>query len=294
MKVLLLGGTGFIGGLVQKQRPEWSWTALGSRHCDLLDPRQVNCLQGQYDVVLNCAGYFGGIVFNQIAQREILYRNQIIGMHVCQLVERIKPRKFVSIGSACLYPSTHERFLTESMIDSNSQYHPSVKYSAMAKLWLLQTMQVMDVGWEYLILSNVYGPGEHLDAERSHFVGSLINRIRHASGQIHLLGTGAAVRDFLYATDAAEAICRYCELAHSTNSATNIGTGQGTSIAEITEKLTAIADPNLAVVWGSSADDGVLHKVLSNSKMLDDIAYDPNTPIDKGLEQTWNWFRENV
>jgi nucleoside-diphosphate-sugar epimerase len=289
MKVLLLGGTGFIGRNIQAQRPDWSWTSIGSKNVNLMYEDQVDTIVGDYDILLNAAGFFGGIVFNQQYQREILFRNTIMYSNICKLVDRLKPKKFITIGSACVYPQDVINTMCEDQI-GREDYHPSVQYSAMSKQWILKTMQTMDIDWEFLMLSNVYGPGEHLDYEHSHFVGSFINKLKNSSGMVNMLGTGAGVRDFVYITDVAEAICQYCELTTSTRKPTNISTGQGTSIRAITEMLLNLVDPKLKLTWGDPSEDGVLYKVLDNHKMLQDINYQPPTTIEQGLEQTWKWF----
>ena len=289
MKVLLLGGTGFIGCNIQAQRPNWSWTSIGSKNVDLMYEEQVNAIVGDYDIVLNAAGFFGGIVFNQQHQREILYRNTIMSSNICKLVDRLNPKKFITIGSACVYPQDVINIMCEDQI-GREDYHPSVQYSAMSKHWILKTMQTMDIDWEFLMLSNVYGPGEHLDYEHSHFVGSFINKLKNSPGTVNMLGTGAGVRDFVYITDVAEAICQYCELTTSTRKPTNISTGKGTSVRDITEMLLNLVNPKLKLIWGDPSEDGVLYKVLNNHKMLEDINYQPPTKIEQGLEETWKWF----
>ena len=44
MKCLLLGGTGFVGQHIVKQRPDWTWTAVGTKHADLTDSNQLYML----------------------------------------------------------------------------------------------------------------------------------------------------------------------------------------------------------------------------------------------------------
>lgn len=290
MNILLLGGTGFIGRCLQRQRPTWAWTAYGSKDFDLTDSQSTDKIGGHFDIVLNCAGFYGGIVFNQKYQRQVLYRNMAITMNIGRLIDRIKPRKFISIGSACIYPITSQSIMSESLLGTSQEYHPSIYYSALSKSWLLQIMQTMDIDWEYLILSNVFGPREHLDYERSHFVGSLINKIRKSNQSIQMLGTGIAVRDFIYIDDAVESICRYCELPVATNSATNISTGRGSTIFEMTHNLVSYANPKLTIEWGSPNDNGVLYKVLDNSKMLSDIQFPVDRSIVDALHETWDWF----
>ena len=108
-----------------------------------------------------------------------------------------------------------------------------------------------------------------------------------------MIGTGEGIRDFIYIVDAAEAICRYCELETATCSISNISTGRGVSVLSVTNLLIDICKKDIDVVWGNPLDNGVLHKVLNNSKMLDNIGYDPSTSLEQGLEQTWNWIQSN-
>jgi len=291
MNVLLLGGTGFIGTILQQQRPNWNWTSLGSMQCNLEDTHIPMVIEGDYDVVINAAGFYGGIVFNKEYQHSILYKNTIMSMNVCRLVQWLEPKKFINIGSACIYPGAANGVMKEDLIGTGP-YHPSVKYSAMSKAWMLEAMRTLDVPWEYLILSNVYGPGEHVDVERSHFVGSMLNKIKSAGKKLNMFGTGLGVRDFIYTQDTAEAVCRYAEVATATNSPTNISTGQGTSVREMTQRLVDISKKSTDIVWGDPKDDGVLHKVLDNSKMLNDINFVPSTTIQNGLAKTWDWYNQ--
>ena len=290
MKCLLLGGTGFIGQKIQNQRPDWNWVSVGSKDYDLTNYQDLHKLHGNYDIVINAAGFYGGLPFNAKYQREILFRNTAIINNIARLVDMIKPKKLVNIGSGCVYPVSVTGDLSEQHIGS-LDFHSSIIYSAMTKHWLLQVTQNLNVPWEYLILSNVYGPNEHLSFERSHFVGSLANKIKNSTGIIDMFGDGSGIRDFIYVDDAAESICRYCELGKATNSVSNISTGQGTKIGDLTGQLLTISRRNLKIKWGDPKDNGILYKVLNNSKMLQDINYQPPTTLQQGLTSTWQWIQ---
>lgn len=164
----------------------------------------------------------------------------------------------------------------------------------MAKQYQLDVMKTLDLPWEYLVITNVYGPGEPIDFEKSHFIGSLLNKIKNSSDTLTMIGTGVAVRDFIYIDDAAEAVCQIAELAEATNSATNISTGQGHSIREITEIAIKNIQKPLEIVWGDSRDDGLLHKVLNNNKLVKLTDFTPKTPLDRGLLETWTWINEST
>jgi GDP-L-fucose synthase len=291
MNCLLLGGTGFVGQQIQKQRPTWNWTSVGKDYADLTQHSSIDKLVDSYDVVINCAGMYGGLPFNQQYKDKIFDINVKINNNVCKLVSKINPKKFVHIGSACIYPA-NKSVLHENDI-TGADYHPSVSTSAKSKYHMLKKMEQLNVPWEYLILSNVYGPEEHLSFEKSHFIGALANKIFKADNNIEMLGTGVAVRDFLYTADMAEAVCRYCEKEQATQRPTNISTGYGHSIKQVLEKLLTISGKNINVTWGDKKDNGTLHKVLDNAKMLADINYVPEHSLELGLEKLWKWLTKN-
>ncbi len=288
MNVLLLGSTGWIGKNIQQQRPNWNWTGISTKKCNLEDSSQVDNIIGKFDVIIHAAGFYGGLQFNKQHKEEILFKNLQMNINVCRLVKRIKPKKFVIIGSACLYPS-YGKPLIESMI-GNRTFHSSVKYSAMSKINLLDLACALDTDFEYLVVSNAYGPGEHLSFEKSHIIGSLINKIKNSNGSLEMIGTGVGVRDYIYIEDVSEAVCRYAELKKVTNSCTNISNSKETSVQEIIKILSHLHQKHLNIIWGDPKDDGVLYKVLDNSKMQKEIDFKPKIGLREGLEKTWRSF----
>jgi len=289
MKCLLLGSSGFIGKNIQQSRPNWDWTFVNRSVCDLSDDSQIGRIDGDYDVIINSSGWYGGIVFNQLHRQEILYYNTKIHMNICKITSRLKPKKLINIGSACVYPG--KEVIHENDLKKGS-YHSSVLYSALSKIWMLEMMQSLDTPWEYLILGNVYGPGEHTSYEQGHFIGSVINKIKNANTELNMLGTGSGIRDFMYISNAAESIARYAELEYASNSHTNISSSNAYKISDITKKLVLLSKKDLDIKWGNSIDNGVDKKVLSNNKMISDIGNTVVTDIDLGLKKTWNWFNK--
>lgn len=290
MNCLLLGGTGFIGQKIAAQRPEWRWTIVGKQDADLSKETEITKLIGSYDIVINCAGFYGGLPFNTYNKDIIYSKNFNINNNVCKLVALIQPKKFVQISSACVYPDHGSYKLFEKDITGES-FHPSVIESGRAKYHMLELLKASNIKYEYLVISNVYGPNEHLDYEKSHFIGALANKIYQATEKVQLMGTGSAVRDFVFVTDMAEAVCKYCELESSTCLPTNISTGQGHNIKQIAELLIKQSKKDLQVEWGSSDQNGTPVKILDNTKMLSDIGYVPETDIITGLKRLWEWIQ---
>jgi len=287
MKILLLGATGFIGRSLAAIRPQWEWTLCNSTTFNLLN------FTGEidyHDVIINCAGWYGGLPFNKMHREQIMVKNTQIFATVDRITRQVKPKKVVSIGSGCIYPGNVKDKMTEDLIGTGP-YHESVKYSGIAKKLELDLLHQLPntIGWEFLILCNVYGPGEHTNSVKSHVVGGLIKKF--LNGNNKLLGTGTGIRDFFYITDAAEAICRFAEIP-STNSHTNISSGKGTAIKDLVKsiaKYTNVKD----LRWSNDPnDDGVPIKILDNKKMQSIIGSWEYCDLDTGVKNTVDFIKK--
>ena len=286
MKILLLGATGFIGSSLAAQRPNWSWTLCNSNTFDLTD---FSGSIDYHDVIINCAGFFGGLPFNLMHGSEIVAENAKMFATIDRIAREMQPAKTICIGTGCMYPGNSANSMTEDQIDTG-KYHTSVFYSGIAKRLSLDYLRQLpdNLGWEFLILSNVYGPGEPTDPLKSHVVGSLIQKFLNGNNQ--MMGTGSAIRDFLYISDAAEAICRFAEIP-ATNSHTNISSGQGTSIKDLVtyiSKHTGMLNPQWS---GNANEDGVAVKILDNTKMKSHIGTWQYKDIDNGILDTVNYIK---
>lgn len=296
MKILLLGASSFIGKDLFSCRPQWEWDLFDSTKCDLTDPEAVKKVKGNYDAVINCAGWYGGLPFNQTHAQDILVKNTAILAGVDRLIRQLEPRCTIAISSGCIYPGSSTDQMSEKLIGSGP-YHPSVAFSGMIKLLQLDMMRNLPshINWHYLVLSNVYGPNEHLDYLKGHAVGSLIRKLLTAQGPIEMIGTGNAIRDFFYISDVHEAICRYVEFSGGTKSPTNISSGYGHDIKTLVNHIANVLKFEQDISWSNNImQDGVARKVLDNSKMINEIGKWNFMPIDKGIENTVNYVKNSL
>jgi len=296
MKILLLGASSFIGKDLNLKRPHWNWDLYDSKVCDITDTSAIKKITGNYDAIINCAGWYGGLVFNQNNGHDILVKNTMILAGVDRLIRQLQPRCTIAISSGCVYPGFITNRITEREIGSGP-YHPSVAFSGMTKLMQLDMMKNLPdhINWHYLVLSNVYGPGEHLDFIKGHAIGSLIKKLVNATGTVEMIGTGNAVRDFFYIEDVHEAICRYVECSIETKSATNISSGNGYTIKTVVDHIANALDFTFDISWNGNTDqDGVIHKILDNSKMIKEIGDWPFVSIDTGLANTVQYVKNNL
>lgn len=289
MKILLLGATGYVGASLAALRPHWEWTLCNSTTFDLLN------FTGEidyHDIIINCAGWYGGLPFNKMHREQIMVKNAQMFATVDRITRQVKPKKVISIGSGCVYPGNLKDNITEELIGTGP-YHDSVKYSGVAKKLELDLLhQLPDtIGWEFLILCNVYGPGEHTSSEKSHVVGGLIQKF--LNGNNKLMGTGTGIRDFFYIKDAAEAICRFVEIP-ATNSHTNISSGKGTTIKDLVKPIAKYTNTQELKWSNNPSEDGVPIKILDNKKMQSTIGTWSYCGLDLGIKNTVDYIRNTI
>ncbi|MAV04691.1 MAG: GDP-fucose synthetase, partial [Flavobacteriaceae bacterium] len=73
----------------------------------------------------------------------------------------------------------------------------------------------------------------------------------------------------------------------------NIGSGEEISIYNLAKKLKNIIGFDGELVIDESMPDGNPRKLL-DSRKINKMGWKPTVDIDKGLESTYNWYKENI
>jgi GDP-L-fucose synthase len=150
----------------------------------------------------------------------------------------------------------------------------------------------------HLILTNLYGPGDSYNPERSHVVAALVRKwveaVMTRAPSVEVWGTGKAIREFLYVEDCADAIILAAEKYHDVTMPLNIGTGLGTSIRELAETIHAVSGYTGKMTWNPDKPDGAPLKVLDVTRMKQVLdGWTPPTSLREGLAKTIAWYRAN-
>jgi len=303
--VLVTGGCGFLG----KQIVQRLWARKASTYVprsaefDLVDFHQTMKMMETWkpDIVIHCAAFYGGIWINKLYPGDIYFKNLMMGANVIEASRKADVKKFVGVGTACSYPAhlDWDRDYKESDL-WNGICHESVRCYGMVKKMMAIQCEAYKKQWGFngihLLLANLYGEDDSYNPERSHVVAALIRKFVEAKmngeKEVEVWGSGRPVREFLYVGDAAEAIVRATE-AYDDVQPLNIGTGVGTSIKELVDKVSAIVGFEGEVRWNSSKPDGQMRKVFDVSRMKETLKWEPETSLVEGLGRTITWFRKN-
>ena len=302
-KVIVTGGSGFLGTpVVEILREKGAEVFVPRRRdYDLIQLQEsLRCFaEHRPEIVIHSAAFYGGIWINQMYPAKIYYENLMMATNVIEACRLSGVKKFVGVGTACSYPG----YLTGELNEEdlwNGPAHETVRNYGMVK----KMMQIQC--WAYkkqygfngihLILTNLYGPGDTYNPERSHVAAALVRKFVEATQRgdaaVEVWGTGKPVREFLFVNDAAEAIVRAAEI-YDDVAPVNIGTGIGTSIRELAETIQDVSGFAGTLTWNTEKPDGQMKKILDVRKMKTALQWQPPTALREGLEKTIRWYVAN-
>lgn len=301
--ILVLGSTGFLGKRVCKKLEERGlefFKSSLSLGVDLRDKEQTLKLfeKTRPDYVLNCAAYAGGIQFGYKHPAELFSNNLLMTINIFEAAKELNVKRIVNPISNCVYPAKATLFKEDEFWDG--PLHESVMVYGFARkaswigAWAYKKQYNVDV--INLVLSNMYGPEDHFEAERSHALGALVMKFVEAKRKNHsyvdVWGTGKPVREWLFVDDGAEAMIRAINIEPCIDPI-NIGIAKGISIIDMAEKIKEIVGYTGEIRLDPSKPDGALHKTVNGSLGEKLLNWKPDTNFDDGIKKTIQWYIEN-
>jgi GDP-L-fucose synthase len=302
--ILVLGSSGFLGKrvskLLNKKEKEYKTTSL-STGIDLRNFDEANNFfkKVKPEYILNCAAFVGGIQFGMKNAADIFRNNLQITLNLLELGKVHKIKRIVNPISNCAYPGDATYFKEEEFW--NGQLHESVmvyghaRKSSWVGSWAYSRQFKLDV--INLILSNMYGPEDHFEEERSHAFGALVMKIAEAYKNnlpsVSIWGTGKPIREWLHVDDGAEAMVRALEVEPYLDPI-NIGIGKGISIIELAEMISAVVGYKGKLVLDPSKPDGASKKTVDGSTGIKLFNWKPSRSLKKGVEETVEYYMNNI
>src|SRR5437660_6790378 len=237
-RVTVTGGAGFLGQHLVKRLEGFGARVFVPRQRDYnltaLDACMRCLLEHPCDVLFHAAAYYGGIGINVSEPARLYYSNLVMGANLMEAARLAKVEKFVAIGTACSYPGYLEGELKEQDLWAGPCHASVVNYGLTKKMMAVQAQaykKQYGLDSVHLILTNLYGPGDSYNPERSHVVAALVRKWVEAEmskgPSVEVGGTGKPVRELLYVEDCADAIGLAAEPYDDASRARNIRRGVG-------------------------------------------------------------------
>jgi GDP-L-fucose synthase len=305
MKYVVTGAAGFLGRhLVPRLQAAGHTVApLRSADCDLLRLDQVvDFLRRERpDRIIHSAAYYGGLGINGVEPATIYFRNITMGANLFEAARQVESvRKIAVVGTACSYPGRLENLMAEDDFWAGPVHGSVENYGLTKKIMSVQGrayFKQYGLASNHLVLTNLYGPWDSYNPNRSHVVAALVRKFVEAklagAPEVRLWGTGRPIREFLYIEDCADAIVEAAEAYADMNLPLNICTGIGTSIRELSETIRDLTAFDGELVWETDKPDGQAMKILDPTRARASLAWRPTHSLRDGLAKTIDWYRAN-
>ena len=301
-RVWVAGHTGMVGSALVRR--------LAQEYCDLLVvPHSELDLTRQHhverwmrimrpEVVLVAAARVGGIMANATYPADFLYDNAMIALNVLHAAVETDVQKLLWLGSSCIYPRDAEQPLVEDSLLTGPLEATNEAY-AIAKIAGLKLAEAYarQAGRQFFsaMPTNLYGPNDNFDPEKSHVLPAMIRRLDEArrTGQasVTIWGSGRPLREFLHVDDMADA-CIFLLKHHDAATPVNIGSGEEISIHDLAVLVADIVGFRGDILTDPSKPDGTPRKRLDTSR-LDRLGWKARIGLRQGIAGVYaEWLKK--
>ena len=187
-KIYVAGHRGLVGSAIWKNLQDKGYTNLVGRshkELDLLDGVAVRKFfdEEKPEYVFLAAAFVGGIMANSIYRADFIYKNLQIQQNVIGESFRHNVKKLLFLGSTCIYPRDAEQPMKEDVLLTSPLEYTNEPYaiSKIAGLKMCESFN-LQYGTNYIAVmpTNLYGPNDNFDLERSHVLPAMIRKIHLA------------------------------------------------------------------------------------------------------------------
>ena len=301
-KILLVGSSGFLGkNVFEKINNDNDVHVIsGKKDCDIsnIDELRSYIDDLDFEYVINCAAFVGGIAYGYKYPAEMLSINSKIANNIYEISKEKSVKLLINPIPNCVYPGHLDTYKEENLWDGPP--HESVFYYALAKRMSIALGSSYYAQYNLsscsVIMSNMYGPNDHFEENRSHAMGALINKIYKAKldkeKTVDVWGSGKQIREWLYVEDGADALIKCMDLSDG-NYLFNIGVGKGISIIDLANLIKERVEWDGEFNLDTTKPEGVLEKKVDGSMGKDTINWSPKFSLDEGVKKTIEWYEEN-
>lgn len=301
--VYVAGHRGLVGGAVWREL-EARGVELVGRTSSELDLRERDSVfaflaESRPSHLVLAAAKVGGILANATEPADFLSDNLRIQLNVMDAAHAFGVRRLLFLGSSCIYPKLAPQPISEDSL-LTGLLEPTNDAYAIAKIAGVLQVQALrrqhGVSYVSAMPTNLYGPGDNFDLQRSHVLPAMMRRMHEAKGRgdeaVLLWGSGMPRREFLHVDDLARAAVHVLE-HYDDSSPINIGVGQDLTIRALAELVAATVGYDGRVEWDAGKPDGTPRKLLDVSR-LTKLGWQAQIGLEDGIRSTYAWFLEHV
>jgi len=310
-KILICGGSGFIGRNLVENFSKNKKIKIYSTYykskkpnvknvkwirADLKSKKSVYNILKNKDVVIQAAATTSGA--KDILNKPYIHvtDNAIMNSLLLQASHDLGVKHFIFFSCTVMYPSQKKPIKELEIKNSNSIYKA---YFGVAKTKLF----IEDLCKFYSNLSpskftcirhsNIYGPHDKFDLNKSHFFGASVNKILNAKNSIKIWGSGHERRDLLYVDDLINFVKKVLSKQKNNFRIYNCGYGSHYSVNQIVNLIKKISRKKIKIENDLSKPSIKTSLALNTNLAKKELGWKKNISLEKGIKKTIYWYKKN-
>jgi nucleoside-diphosphate-sugar epimerase len=288
MKILITGGSGFIGKSFANKLKDHDLTLIDIKEgIDCRDFFKTNT--ESFDLIIHCAAIVGGRKTIDGSPLDVA-SNISVDIELFQWAIRTKQKRIVYFSSSAAYPTklqTHNKSIKmkEEYIDFNDLDFPDMTYgwSKLTGEYMSRFAKENGVIVHTFRPFSGYGPGQSLDYP----FPSLIKRAINKDKEFVIWGDGEQVRDFIHIEDIMDAVL--FSVDNDIVGPVNLGTGIPTSFTNLATQICNAVNHKPEYKYLIDKPVGVEYRVADISNMQN--FYTPKISLTEGITSMIKEYR---
>lgn len=309
-KILVCGSTGFIGrNIAELLAKNDNFEIYGTYHhskplenprikiipADLTNKNDVSkVIKEGFDIVIQAAATTSGA--KDVVNKPYYHvtDNAVMNALIFRAAYEYKVSHVVFFSCTTMYQSS-DIPVKETDFDANQEMYPSYFGAGWTKIYNEKMCEFYSrVGQtRYTVIrhSNIYGPYDKFDLERSHVFGATITKVMTSEngGKIVVWGGGTEERDLLYISDLVDFVELAIEKQKSQFEIYNVGYGSSISIMNLVKKIIACSGKKITIEFDLSKPHFDNKLCLNTTKVKNSIGWSPKVSLDDGIRKTMEW-----
>lgn len=296
-KIFVAGHRGMVGSAIVGNLQKRGFNNIVTRTSSELNLTNQEAVRVFFEkekpeYVFLAAAKVGGIVANNTYRADFIYENLMIQNNVIHQSYISNVKKLMFLGSSCIYPKLAPQPLKEDYLLTGVLEETNEPY-AIAKIAGIKMCDAYRNQYNCNFISvmptNLYGLNDNYDLQNSHVLPALLRKFHEAKinkeEQVVVWGTGTPLREFMHATDMADA-CVYLMENFNEKGFVNIGSGEEISIKDLAFLVKDIVGFDGEIVFDTTKPDGTPRKLMDNSK-LTNLGWQKSIPLKEGIEAVY-------
>ncbi len=300
-KIYIAGHRGMVGSAIIRKLNAEGFENIIFRTSSELDLRNQQAVSDFFqkekpDYVFLAAAKVGGILANNTYRAEFLYDNLMIQSNIIDSAHKAGVTKLMFLGSSCIYPKLAPQPLKEEYL-LTGELEPTNEPYAIAKIAGIKMCDAYRAQYGSNFISvmptNLYGPNDNYDLEKSHVLPALIRKFHEAKKNkephVMMWGTGTPKREFLHVDDLAAA-CFYLMQTYNEPGLVNIGTGEDIAIKDLALTIKNIVGYEGEIKHDLEKPDGTPRKLMNVDK-LSNAGWTASISLNEGIEMVYDGLK---